>query len=262
MPSPFPGMDPYLEKYWLDVHHSLITYTRDQLRSRLPSDLRVRISERVFVESEEGKGRRIYPDVHVVEFPSPCRQPRIEGGVAVAEPLVVRIENEPIRQGFLQIVESGSGGRVITLIEFLSPSNKLPGEGQRPYLQKREESMAAGANVVEIDLTRSGERILFVPPVRLPSPYRTTYQVCIWRASRPDTGEVYRAPLEEPLPNIRIPLRPEDADIPLEIQPLVDRAYENGAYEDLQYRTEPSPPLPEPEAAWAQDLLRSKRLRD
>ncbi len=28
MPSPFPGMDPYLESHWRDVHHSLITYTR------------------------------------------------------------------------------------------------------------------------------------------------------------------------------------------------------------------------------------------
>src|SRR5262245_52393742 len=54
MPSPFPGMDPYLEQHWGDIHHRLITYGCDQLRPQLPEDLRARIEERVFVESDEG----------------------------------------------------------------------------------------------------------------------------------------------------------------------------------------------------------------
>jgi hypothetical protein len=43
MASPFPGMDPYLERYWRDVHHRLVTYGCDQLQSRLPDDLIERI---------------------------------------------------------------------------------------------------------------------------------------------------------------------------------------------------------------------------
>jgi len=261
MPSPFPGMDPYLEQYWLDVHHRLITYASDMLQTRLPSGLRARVQERVFVETEERRGRILYPDVHVVEMPTPGSRRKVEEGIAVAEPLVVHVEHEPIRQGFIEIIESGSGGRVVTLIEFLSPSNKVSGDGQSLYLRKREEIMAAGANMVEIDLTRTGERILFVRPERLPLSHRTTYQICVWRATRPEVCEVYRAPLEEPLPAIRVPLRKDDRDVPLEIQPLIDQSYEKGAYDDLDYTADPSPPLSEPEAAWAREVLRSKGLR-
>ncbi len=261
MPSPFPGMDPYLERYWLDVHQRLIIYASDLLQPRLPTGLRARVQERVFVETEEGRSRTLYPDVHVVEMPTPGPSRKVEEGIAVAQPLVVHVEHEPIRQGFIQIIESGSGGRVITLIEFLSPSNKISGDGQRLYLKKRAEAMAAGTNVVEIDLTRTGERILFVRPEGLPLSHQTTYQICVWRASRPEVCEVYRAPLEEPLPAIMVPLRLEDRDVPLEIQPLIDRSYENGAYQDLDYTAEPKPPFSEHEAAWTRELLRSKGLR-
>jgi hypothetical protein len=67
MPSPFPGMDPYLEQFWGDVHQSLITYARDQLQEVLPGDLRARIQERVFVELPNGLERNMYPDIRVVE---------------------------------------------------------------------------------------------------------------------------------------------------------------------------------------------------
>ena len=40
MKSPFPGMDPYLERHWGDVHQALVTYIRDQLQASLPDDLR------------------------------------------------------------------------------------------------------------------------------------------------------------------------------------------------------------------------------
>ena len=50
MKSPFPGMDPYLVRHWGDVHQSAITYIRDSLQPRLPSDLRARAQERVFID--------------------------------------------------------------------------------------------------------------------------------------------------------------------------------------------------------------------
>jgi hypothetical protein len=51
MKSPFPGMDPYLERHWRDVHHRLVTYTADCLRPLLPDRLRPRIEERVFIDN-------------------------------------------------------------------------------------------------------------------------------------------------------------------------------------------------------------------
>ena len=90
MPSPFPGMDPYLEVHWRDVHQSLVIYARDQLQALLPGDLRARVEERVFVESVNGTKRSVYPDVRVIERPgrSPEKRPEASG-VAVAEPLIL-----------------------------------------------------------------------------------------------------------------------------------------------------------------------------
>src|SRR5262245_20777235 len=66
MPSTFPGMDPYLEAHWGDVHASAIIYARDQLNRVLPKDLRARAEERVVVAGLE-RPRPVFPDVRVVE---------------------------------------------------------------------------------------------------------------------------------------------------------------------------------------------------
>ena len=130
MPSPFPGMDPYLEKHWGDVHFSMIGFIRNQLRRSLPRSLRARAQERVYVETAYGNPRAIYLDVRIVERRGkPKRSPTaaVEGGaIAVAEPLVIHFDNDPITENFVEIVETGSGGRVVSVIEVLSLSNKVP----------------------------------------------------------------------------------------------------------------------------------------
>src|SRR5437867_8744257 len=117
MSSPFPGMDPYLERYWGDVHHSLIQYARDTLQPGLPADLRARVEERVFLETEPGVSRRVVPDLHVAHLRRPAAAPmalREGGGVAVAEPeTVCEVLEEPITEGYLEIRER-QGGKVIT----------------------------------------------------------------------------------------------------------------------------------------------------
>src|SRR5207253_5915990 len=66
--SPFPGMDPFLEQDWLDVHSALVTYIRDQLQDQLPQDLCARMESRVLVEDDaDEKKRPRHPDVRVVE---------------------------------------------------------------------------------------------------------------------------------------------------------------------------------------------------
>ncbi len=220
-------MDPYLELYWGDVHHGLITYAADHLQPTLPRDLRARLDERVFFEFEED---------------------RRQGG-------------EPMSQGSVKIIEAGSGNRVVTVIEFLSPSNKVPGEGQDLYLAKQQEVLAASVSLVEIDLTRTGRRVLSVRPERIPLSHRTTYQVCVRRGWKLPQAEIYLVPLQERLPVIRIPLRETDQDVLLDLQVLIDQCYRNGRYDDLNYR-DPLAPLLDPEdAAWADQLLRSQGKR-
>ncbi len=265
MKSPFPGMDPYLEQSWHDVHSRLVLYSCDWLQPRLPAELRARVEERVFVESEEGSYRAIYPDVHVAERsrPRPSQTPTAIGETEAAldEPLVLQIDDEPVTQGYVEIIDAASGNRVVTVIEFLSPSNKTPGEGQNLYRRKQREVARTKASLVEIDLTRSGHRELMVPTARIPLSHRTTYQACVWRSCKPSLYEMYRAPLAQRLPAIRIPLRETDSDVPLDLQALVDQCYQNGRYDSLDYRAAPDPPLDPLDAVWADELLRSRGLR-
>lgn len=120
----------------------------------------------------------------------------------------------------------------------------------------------AGASLVEIDLNRSGQRSLALDACYIPAKSRTTYQICVWRSTSPGRFEVYRAPLSRRLPPIRIPLRVTDADVKLDLQSLVDRCYANGRYDDLDYRSSPNPPLEADDAAFADQLLREKGLRN
>lgn len=263
MPSPFPGMDPYLEQFWGDVHQSMITYARDQLQDHLPGDLRARVEERVFVESPTGPERNLYPDIRVVERGrdrgvAVIKRPRTQ--TAVAEPLIIETLSDPITESYIEIIDVGSGKKVVTAIEILSPVNKVPGPGKDLYLKKQQEFLDAKVNLVEIDLLRAGQWVLSVPREQLPAAAQTTYHIIVRRGGRTYGAEVYLVPLRQRLPVFRIPLRPKDKDVLLDVQALVDQCYRNGGYDDdINYQSPPMPPLPPDDALWAQGLLRAKR---
>jgi hypothetical protein len=275
MKSPFPGMDPYLERHWGDVHQRLVTYTCDWLQTRLPGDLRARMQERVYIEIPDARRGEYYPDVRVIERPR--RSPSSGSTTAVAEPenataidadelvpadpIWIHLDIEPVTESYVEIVDVKSGHRVVTAIEVVSPTNKRPGEGQRLYLKKRDDLKLAGVNTVEIDLLRGGDRVLMVPPALVPPSHRAAYQVCIWRAAKPDVFAVYPVRLRERLPVISIPLRPADREVPLALQAVLDQCYRNGGYDDIDYRGEPDPPLPADDASWTDSLLREQGRR-
>lgn len=264
MPSPFPGMDPFLERYWGDIHHAFITYARASLQRQLPGGLVARVDERVFVEPSEGVGRNIIPDVRVVERPHPQGPRRRAGnGIAVAEPLVIVLESsEPIRQGFIEIIDLKSGRKVVTVIEVLSPSNKAAGPGRDLYLKKQTELRDGGVSLVEIDLLRGGTRVLAVPFERIPEGNRTAYAACGRRGWKAFEVEYFPIPLRERLPVLPIPLRQDDDDVVLDLQAVIDECYETGGYDDdIDYRAEPEPPLNAEDARWADALLRERGLR-
>jgi hypothetical protein len=207
MKSPFPGMDPYLERHWGDVHTRLIIYSSDRLRPFLPAELRPRIEERVFVESF-------------------CDNDR----------------DEPVTEHYLNIIDVRSGGRVVTTIEFLSLSNKVAGDGRNLYLQKQHELRMSSANSVEFDLLRDGKRTFAIPYEHIPQNYRLTYGACIRRASAPLQFALFRFPLRDRLPAIAIPLRETDADVPLDLQALIEQCYENAGYDTIDFTPIPTQP--------------------
>src|SRR5262245_29093444 len=129
MPSPFPGMDPYLEAHWRDVHARLIIYACDALQGVLPEPLRARVEESVLLETPTGVGDHpLFPDVRVVEYTSRRETgARLKPDAPVAGALLVEVEPEMVAETYLEIIDRESGNRVVTVIEFLSPSNKSPG---------------------------------------------------------------------------------------------------------------------------------------
>jgi hypothetical protein len=259
-------MDPYLEQHWGDVHQAFVTYLRDELQVRLPSSLRARMQERVYIELPEEGRHESYPDVRVFEYPgrrAGTGELLVEenGGVAVADPVLVDLGLMARTESYIEVIDVKSGHRVVTTIEVLSPSNKRPGEGQQLYLKKREDMKLGGVNTVEIDLLRAGERPLPIEPERVPPTHRSAYQAWTWRASDARRLAIFRVSLRERLPAIPIPLRSTDADVILDLQPILDQCYRNGGYDDIDYRVPPAPPLAEDDAVWADALLREQRLR-
>jgi hypothetical protein len=262
MSSPFPGMDPYLESSWGDVHNRLITYIADEIQGRLPEGLRARMEERVYLEAPDEETSIYIPDVHVVEQPGAraAAVARVEPEQAAAEPLIL-VSQEPLTEAYIVITEARSGGRVVTAIEVISPSNKRPGPGRRLYLRKRREFRNGRTSTVEIDLLRGGRHLLPGDVWKLPRSRRTAYGVGVWRSWRRDVYEYYRAPLRERLPVIPIPLRRGERDLPLDLQPLIDRCYRNGGFDAIDYSDDPDPPLGPDDDAWADALLRERGRR-
>ena len=257
-------MDPYLESHWRDIHAGLIIYARDALQGFLPNSLRARVEESVLLETPTGfADHPLVPDVRVVEFTSRRVTETAPGaGIAVAERELVEVDAEPATETFIEIIDRESGNRVVTVIEFLSPSNKSPGKNQEQYLRKQNEICSSTSNLVEIDLNRFGTHSLAFPLGNLRRSGRTAYMASVRRPNGSGLAEVYSMPLWERLPTIKIPLRPTDADVPLELQPLVDQCYRNGGYEGtLNYAVDPEPPLDGSEKEWAETMLIQKGLR-
>lgn len=238
MKSPFPGVDPYLQQSWGDIHTSITTYAADQLNHQMPGDLVARIEEYV----------ALAPDARIVEYPD------MNGAAATAESDVAVAEPETQRR--LVIYDINSGLRIVTVIEFLSRSNKY-GEAERAsYHRKQLDFLAARVNIVEIDLLRDGPYCLYPPYNVIPERCRSPYRISIVRGTEPGVAGMYRTSLREKLPTIHIPLRPKDTDVKLNLQALIDQTYANGRYSrTIDYHLPPDPPLSKVDAEWANELL-------
>ncbi len=261
MPSPFPGMDPYIERpaIWPDFHDSLITYIRAALQPVLRPRYVALTQDRLFVVESD---RPIRPDVAVVRTASP--KPSAVTATAVMEPdapAVFELWREEMRQPLIQILEPAAGNRVVTAIEVLSPDNKAAGEGRDSYLRKREEYWAAGTNLVEIDLLRVGQPTVRVSAENMATLSAWRYLVAVTRRW-PSRQEVYAIPLSRRLPRIAVPLAVDDRDVPLDLQAVFTRCWDEGPYPELlRYDGPPPGTLTPDEVRWCEDALRQAGLR-
>ncbi len=263
--SPFPGMDPWLEKSWGGIHARLITDFQRQIAPQLPNQLYAEIEETVYVldreDEERSQQQRYRPDVAIfLQDGSSAEQSTL----AVMEPekdfVHVVFPLEPIVEGYIEIRQLSEGNPLVTAIEVLSPTNKSTTIGRDDYLKKRRAYVAANVNVVEIDLLRQGDPLLETSldslireHPRLASAYR-----CNLRTPHPWESAVDILPisLRQRLPRIKIPLRPGDPAVVIDLQEPIDLAYQLGSYaRRIDYSKPPVPPLSPADAEWAASLV-------
>jgi hypothetical protein len=264
MKSPFPGMDPYIEAYWSNVHVILLAAIQEALQPLLPRGLRARAEEQVMLESTEGEPiARYRPDVAVVERGRRDSQgAATPATISVPAPYTVRFFEQSQVDRNVQIIDTTDGNRVVTAIEVLSPWNKAPGRANGEYRRKLKGYAEAGVNLVEIDLLRNPRGRLSVDVVDLPPERRTPYLIAVRPGDEPERWDVYSVSLRSPIPPVYVPLRPSDAPVVLQLQPLIERVYAAGAYgEDIDYSKPPDPPLSPDDEAWADELLRKAGRR-
>jgi hypothetical protein len=252
MPSPFPGMNPFLERgdVWHDFHQSLIPTLREMLEDQLPASYSVKLEEQLFIHELSAEERRYLgrADLAVDRRPT---VPAAETSTAVLEApayglLLPAVDEE--RHSYLEIRHTADE-QLITVLELPSPSNKRPGSDRDQYLAKRRQIYNSDVHLIELDLLRSGPRL---PVDGLPP---CDYCVLVSRSQeRPKVG-LWPIGLRERLPVIPIPLRAPDPDARLDLQLALDRVYDAARYGKRIYRRSPEPPLSPEDAAWASALL-------
>ena len=263
MPSPFPGMDPYLERgfIWPDLHNRLTVGIADEISAQLSSRYYVAVESRVYLnEPGELDAFRI-PDVSVLSAPGNGDGSGQEvmgmhdtsGGTAVAVEIPIP---EEVREAFLEIRDS-EHNHTITGIEVLSPTNKRPGRGRTLYEEKRRDLLGTWTNLVEIDLLRAGEPMAFKA-----TGIRSDYRILVARGGK-SRAILYPFGVRHAIPEFRVPLRRDDRNEPtVDIGKMLPSIYERARYHmRVNYAEDPEPPLSDADAKWVNGLLKERNLR-
>ncbi len=264
MPSPFPGMNPYLEHpdLWQEFHSRFIVAIADELGPQLRPKYRAAVGKRVYEDIGTDLTLVGRPDTTVYRvMPATDSLPptvaSAQDGVVATVPVMVEVPMpEEIRERYLEIREIGTG-EVVTTLELLSPSNKRPGKGRSQYEAKRLAILGSRTHLIEVDLIRA-----FAPlPIQGAVP-PSLYRILVSRAEPRPQAALYPFNLADPIPPFPLPLKPEDADFNIELQPLLQQIYDRAAYDlAIDYQQDPVPPLAAPDQAWLHRLLQQQGYR-
>ncbi|MBU0705542.1 MAG: DUF4058 family protein [Chloroflexi bacterium] len=255
MPSPFPGMDPYLEGklLWHDVHQRLAGQISRQIAPRLSPRYVARLETRFVASTPDGQTVSVlYPDVDVTparirERATVTYKPSTDDVATITPPLILHVA-EQIKLVTVEIRDVAQN-RLVTSIEILSPVNKR-GAGPEEYRDKRKKVLSSEAHLLEIDLLRQGTRALVL--IGLP---QSDYCVFLTRAGRRDLIETWPTSVRDPLPAVPLPLLPGDDDVVLDLGHALRAIYDEARYDlSIDYSQPPVPPLSENDTEWAQTL--------
>jgi hypothetical protein len=220
-------MDPYLEddKRWPAFQPLLVHALYQMLMPGLMDRYRARVGEREYTSEEA---------------------------------LFTSIVRQEHKEAFVE-VRQRADGRLITLLEVISPSNKITAEGRRIYRTRREEVRRMNANIVEIDLVLQGQSLI---DCTKDTTQTWDYAVVVTRWTHPDRYEIYSATLAKRLPRFRVPLASDDRDTVLDLQSAVSKAIDQGGFASaISYARDPATHLTDENRKWLNDRLREEKLR-
>ncbi len=255
MPSPFPGMDPYLEgPLWMTVHTQLSAEIARQLAPKLRPKYLALTTERFVLDDPESVAvatANVYPDVSVSRTeslaPAGAPAPVAAAPLQLATLVPTRIPHVTVE------IRDTAHRQLVTAIEVLSPTNKRAG-GYDEYVAKRQRLLLSTAHLMAIDLLRDGERV----PMQEALP-EAPYFVFVSRAEKRPVTDVWPIPLESPIPTVGVPLLAGDDDVPLDLQLALTNVYDLLGYDlAIDYDQPPPIPLPHDLDGWQETILRSR----
>ncbi|HWE01337.1 MAG TPA: DUF4058 family protein [Tepidisphaeraceae bacterium] len=254
MPSPFPGMNPYLEQeaVWQDFHQSFILMARAQLVPQVNAGYVVKAEEHIFIHELDADQRRPWgrPALALSGSDRDRGDQTVGSGSTAIAPAYVQIPspNIDLEHHSVLTVRDRQNLELITVIELLSPSNKA-GADRAQYIDKRQRYLMTGINRVELDLLRGGMRLPFHGLAQCDS-----YALVARREEQPNGG-IWPISIRQRLPVVPIPLRPPDGDAQLDLQDVLNRVYDDAGYENYIYRTLPQPPSSGENADWSAQFV-------
>jgi hypothetical protein len=258
IPSPFPGMDPYLEapSLWPDVHTSLMCIIGEQLTPLLAPKYLAELETQVVIDRVDDEPQVVLSDGSVTSPEEAAGAPSAMA-VAAPAPVPVRVPLDVPTRLVSVYIRQRETARLVAVIELLSPVNKRRGKGREEYLEKHRTFLASPVHLIEIDLLRSHPRMPFDDP--LPPAH---YLVMVCKAGERPRSSAWPISVRQPLPTIPIPLLPPDPPVPLDLGQALRTAYERARYDlRVDYRKPPVPPLSPADAAWAAALMALQEKR-
>lgn len=262
MPSPFPGMNPYLESpdRWSTVHNRLIVAMADLLTPPLLPKYQVDIDKRVCEVMGINMVLSGRPSITIQQSRHPHQLPEsvsFESGITTAKaPVSVMLPMpEEVREPYLEVKDAETQA-VVTAIEILSPSNKR-GNGRQRYLEKRQKILQSRTHLIEVDLLTQPD------PLPLAQGTITShYHILVSRSqSRPAAG-LYPFNLPEPIPTVPLPLAPNDPELMIDLQNLLHQVYDRSGYDYfIGYQQDVELSFTDVYLVWIGKLLKEKGLQ-
>lgn len=255
MPTPFPGMDPYLERpgLWGEVHTGLISALQRFLTPLLRPHYRVAVERRTYLALLPPELAGI-PDMSLALSDTGVTGPGVAVTAAGTMPRIVQLPvPEEVVERYLAVKDLGTG-EVVTVVELLSPANKLTGEGRKQYEEKRLKVLASLTNLVEIDLLRAGQPMTIMGDGDIGQSH---YRIIVSRAEYRPNADAYLFSVREPIPDFPLPLRPHEDEPLVLLNQVLHTLYDEAGYDlAVDYTQPPIPPLREEDAVWARELVR------